>query len=275
VSARRLPPELVDYIIGFIRDNGTLRSCSLVAQAWVRSSRQKMFKDIHISPNNFQRFLELLNSVHCTVHISARHLHIHYPRDITWVMKSVLMPNPLPTVTSLTLSTSSWSDIGSDAVADLSACLPGITDLSVRSVVADGFYLVATMTREFRFLQRLFLSGRIGMIELAPAPPPPLLSHLLVLTLKLGKRSSIEVLRWIMSVETMPLIHTINISPVTKSHFAVIGTLVKRLERSLQHLDIGFCTGRNVTPEGTFFFYDRRPLLTFSFRRLFEPWYLS
>ena len=42
----RLPPEIVDHIIDFVDDHGTLKACSLVAKGWAPRSRVHLFRNV-------------------------------------------------------------------------------------------------------------------------------------------------------------------------------------------------------------------------------------
>src|SRR5258708_3715394 len=57
-----LPQELIDKIIGILAsDVPSLHSCSLVATSWIQPSRRRLFKNILISRDTHQRWLDRIS----------------------------------------------------------------------------------------------------------------------------------------------------------------------------------------------------------------------
>jgi len=54
-----LPPELIDHILEFLRDDReSLAATSLVAKAWTTWSQARIFEPLHLSPTNLQGWLK-------------------------------------------------------------------------------------------------------------------------------------------------------------------------------------------------------------------------
>jgi hypothetical protein len=93
-----LPHELIEQIFGYIKDDGdpkTLRSWSLLAQAWVAPSQRAIFHEVEITSNkDYRRLLfRLRRSAHIQRYIFALAITSFYiPTDMAREL-SPLVPN--------------------------------------------------------------------------------------------------------------------------------------------------------------------------------------
>jgi len=72
-----LPPELIDKIVyNLTSDVQSLHSCSLVAKSWIHPSRRWLFKDVLISGDTHQRWLDRISPTNVEL--------LHHVRSFTY-----------------------------------------------------------------------------------------------------------------------------------------------------------------------------------------------
>jgi hypothetical protein len=74
----KVPPELVDIIIGLLHDDrATLVASALVCRSWLPASRYHLFSEFAVSWKNISDASELVSSPTCTFASTVKHLKLH------------------------------------------------------------------------------------------------------------------------------------------------------------------------------------------------------
>jgi hypothetical protein len=99
---KRLPPELIDMIIGHASE-WELPTCALVCRSWLPASRHHLFSKAFIFQSSFNSIdtdhSEILSSPFCTVSSVIRHLQL----EIEGIKDLHIIARNLPKVTQLSL----------------------------------------------------------------------------------------------------------------------------------------------------------------------------
>ena len=138
-----IPPELIDVIIGFITDRGTLYHCCLVSSLWLPASRQQLFRAINIdSPKR------------CTLFI-ARVLHVENQRPLLRLVRSLkLSDSPTSTIAGEGLSRA--------ILFTLAGQLPALAELTIHANIWHRdipFTTEPLLFSQFSTLHKLVLIG--------------------------------------------------------------------------------------------------------------------
>jgi hypothetical protein len=74
----RLPPEIMDAIIGQLHDDrAALATCALVCRSWVPASRHHLFSKVTIRPGDLSGASDLLSSTSCTITSAVEYLTLN------------------------------------------------------------------------------------------------------------------------------------------------------------------------------------------------------
>lgn len=129
----KIPSEISDIVIDYLHsDRDALAACALVCKEWLPGSRYHLFYTIWVNEQNFQQFLDTLNTPRCFWRRHVRHLHMTGIRryTISWLCDANLAKlSTLEAVDQLSLRNLDGYD--DTQVARLSATLPGVKELRI------------------------------------------------------------------------------------------------------------------------------------------------
>ncbi|KAL0954196.1 hypothetical protein HGRIS_005324 [Hohenbuehelia grisea] len=188
----RLPKELVDAIIDHLHaaDARSFMSLSLVARAWVSSSRLHLFSIVRprIGPDNWKQLAGLLRNPLCTILSSIRRVHLvgFYGRqsvirtNLSWLNKFANKVGQLESVADLRLPFVGLANIATREVSltimtKISQVFPRVQCLHLVRLNFTSFSDVSTAISLFAAVDELHIEGvtfgRTGDIP-ACRPPP-------------------------------------------------------------------------------------------------------
>jgi hypothetical protein len=103
----RLPPELIDTIIGMLRaEQATLATCALVCRSWLPASRHLLFSHVTISPKKYSEIARLSAATR-EITLAVKHLTLEVMEDLGDLCKVICR---LSNVTQLSIHSSIVTD---------------------------------------------------------------------------------------------------------------------------------------------------------------------
>ncbi|KAF5378516.1 hypothetical protein D9615_007155 [Tricholomella constricta] len=221
----RLPHELIDCIIDHLHDDrAALSACCFVCKAWMASSRYHLFKDI------------VLGHEHCDDILA-----LPPPSMFAVAARRLMLTNKdfLPPGIEHFSSINSFYLLGSTPNADMLTRIPllfsRITLLELNKVPFDSFAHMVQLVCALPNLETLTHSMCHWNQEIDQPPAelrlPPRLHTLNILSLRLH-----VFLDWFNALDSLPPLSTVRLSSVGDPHVTSIGTAIKGLGGSLQHL---------------------------------------
>ena len=233
------PQETFDQIIDDLRDDSkALHTCACVCRAWVPSSRAHFPNTVDIDPSRVhsQQFLKLLCSPLLTITPYIQCLNILYnpnsPRTPfegfdKWVFDVLPRLKVLEAVKSLSMVVSPSHSVDYESASPYKGLAKYLNDPVI----------IADVVSSFPVLERLSL-GHVGfhdvLIPSADVHPPSTLRHL--------QANSIiftPILSWFCSIPQIPF-HTVCLTDVPVTEFAIVGQFLRELGASLLHLELRF-----------------------------------
>ncbi|KAG6889273.1 hypothetical protein C0992_005797 [Termitomyces sp. T32_za158] len=222
-----LPSELTDLIIDQLADDrAALNSCSLVNKSWVARSQHHLFSDILLTQNNCDDILVI--SPPSPFSSAARRLMLaelnHLPRGI----------EHFNSVKSFYLTE---AQAGPDTIARIPALFSKITSFELNQVLFKTFENIIELVCSLPCLEifTLFMSP---WIEDFNTPPAHFRLPERLHTLNFVSPRLHIFLEWFNELENLPPISCVRFYGVAESHIHSIGTAIKRLGRTLQHLTL-------------------------------------
>lgn len=236
-DSQYIPQELVDVIIDYLHnDNDTLCTCALVCKRWVPSSR------IHLTVKvgyHSADFLQLLDSPGCTFVPFLCRLRISDERVHCFHLHEVLhLVGRLPALHSIFIYLYHYDATWHEA-PDLFSKLTTITDLSIGGTCFDDPNDLFDLAFSLPSLRSLHLFGSYHLREdqvlstRVPIPKP-------LCNLHLSTNNYTPVLRWLISNDQMPSLHTFRMDGLSWHELASVGLVLGMLGDALQHLELDF-----------------------------------
>ncbi|KAF7377646.1 hypothetical protein MSAN_00187500 [Mycena sanguinolenta] len=248
-----LPQELVDSILDYLEgDPASLRTCSLLARAWVPRSRSYLFESLLINAENILVFRDLLRSPCCTFiphvrSISAERPHRHKNdtcfHEIAQDMRFLRNVRTLELRLSIVVDS---ANVDASFRTGFVAAFPNVTHLILTGYFealapnydsgGEAYYSqpapLIEMICSFPALQSLQIQELSGTVMDPPAsavPPAGLRS------LNLCSSSLVPVLAWLRSFNHLPRINSLTLP--SKFDTSVVRAALQQLD-DLHHLDI-------------------------------------
>ncbi|KAG6828472.1 hypothetical protein H0H92_007838 [Tricholoma furcatifolium] len=220
-----LPDELIDLIIDLLANNeDDLQTCSLVCRSWLTRSRYYLFSDIVLNGKNSGYILDLPQP--SAFAVNARRLLLteqhHFPSSL----------RHFASVTNLYIHNSTLVGVMTPSIP-----LSQIISLELNTVIFEAFadiirILCALPCLEM-FTQYMCLwTSERGIIPAGLQLPERL--H----TLNYVSMNSDLFFGWFGTLNTLPPISTARIYGVAESNMRSVGTAIKRLGSSIQHLTL-------------------------------------
>jgi hypothetical protein len=155
-AIQRLPPELVDAIIGLLHtDPATLATCALVCKSWVPASRYHRFSQLVIRPRPKIEISELLSSTMCTIAPAVQHLKLVMLEGLSSLHD---IASSLPNVMQLTILKSTLQDTHNFSPAALVSLLENLHHLQLINVRFDTPDLLFSLLRHSPQLRSVIFS---------------------------------------------------------------------------------------------------------------------
>ncbi|KAK0482372.1 hypothetical protein IW261DRAFT_1333683 [Armillaria novae-zelandiae] len=229
-----IPAELVDVILGYLRDDSeTLKTCNLVSKYWLQSSRRHSFRVVVTAANQCQ-FIQLCADTNTFIPHTLRNI------------KLVLEPQPeafsrglesfpvLQDTTSLRISFGKWEN----KLSTLSNKFPSITHLGLNKIIFDSLSQVLNFITSFPHLQSLSIRDTSWRDPHEDAIP---VSSLSLTRLTLCDCCQRDIFDWLCSFESIPLIPHIDLGySVRPADTQSIGRYLSHLGEVSQSLSFGF-----------------------------------
>ncbi|KAF7345364.1 hypothetical protein MVEN_01554300 [Mycena venus] len=248
----RLPPEIQGIIVNLLLDDkDTLRTCSLVDQAWLHLSRRHLFASVHLLKDRCESFRLLFHSPRATLAPYISTLSISSPKDADYMKESAsffldLVPYlpSLPALTSLEISSLSWQNASQQCLSSMARCFYNLTELRIHLVEFNDSQQVSVLLSCFQMLEKVSIGATFATEDQASfSIRPPDLCHLRVLRLRLGLHGTgafRDIIPWFIPTNGLPAIRAFSIASLDASLLPVVGSLLRELGSTLEDLDIWF-----------------------------------
>ncbi|KAF5378513.1 hypothetical protein D9615_007150 [Tricholomella constricta] len=233
----RLPHELIDWIIDHLHDDrAALSACCFVCKAWLASSRYHLFKDI------------------CLNYYCDDILALPPPSMFAVAARRLTLSNKkfLPPGIEHFSSINSFYLVVLTPNADMLTRIPllfsRITLLELNQVRFDSFAHMVQLICALPNLETLtqhicsWIHQEVDQ-PLAELRLPPRLHTLNVLSLRHH-----VFLDWFNALDPLPPLSTLRLYNVGEPHVSSMGTAIKRLGGSLQHLTLELCVQNHAGP---------------------------
>ncbi|KAG6889205.1 hypothetical protein C0995_002665 [Termitomyces sp. Mi166 len=222
-----LPSELIDLIIDQVADDRVvLNTCSLISRSWLARSRYHLFSDVLITTKNCK---DILSMPPPSAFSTAAHR----------LMLAELNKFPpgvehFSSVESLYLT---QCNAGPDVISRTPVLFSKITSFELNQVIFETFENIVQLVCSLPHLETftLFMSPWTQESNLPPAHfrLPERLHTLNFVSLRLH-----VFLEWFNKLESLPPISTVRFYGVDEADIHSIGTSIKRLGGTLQHLTL-------------------------------------
>lgn len=270
----RIAAELHDSIIDHLHScKPALYSCSTVCKAWLPTCRYHLFSKVNLRP----AFVEFLrSSPHTATAISP------YISQVTlgggWMREQQAEFNDvisflltLERVDELYLGTWSWDYVSTETTMSLldarASLFQNLTKLAMTHIRFPSFDFLIRFISGFPVLKELSLHNimwEAPKCPLSPLPSPsttnvqasPLLPSRLQ-TLNIFSSSNSPILYWVLTggrlhaatdhEQVVPALRKLVLSDILPTESHLVGSLLRTVGPSLQHLELGFLT-HNASP---------------------------
>ncbi|KAF7345376.1 hypothetical protein MVEN_01555500 [Mycena venus] len=258
-SHRKIQKIIVDLLFD---DKDSLRTCSLVDQAWLHLSRRHLFASVHLLRDRCESFRHLCHSPRATLTPYISTLSINSPKDADYMQESAsffldLVPYlpSLPALTSLEISSLSWQNASQQCLSSMARCFCNLTELRIHLVEFTHSQQLSVLLSCFQMLEKVSIGATFATEDQASSSiPPPKLRHLRVLRLRLGLHGTgafRDIISWFIPTNGLPAIRAFSIASLDASLLPVVGSLLRELGSTLEDLDIWFMTTVTVAELNT------------------------
>ncbi|KAK2462654.1 hypothetical protein APHAL10511_005387 [Amanita phalloides] len=115
VIPERFPFEIVGLFMKELSHcKASLAHCALVSSSWLQLSRGHLFEKVELVPENYGKFLELLQSDHCSISYAVQNLSLvesDFALD-KWIDRAIYeLEKWLPSVVRLRIYGLTWNDL--------------------------------------------------------------------------------------------------------------------------------------------------------------------
>ncbi|KAJ7090724.1 hypothetical protein B0H15DRAFT_243849 [Mycena belliarum] len=244
-AAHDLPSELHDLIIDHMHDdNPALKTCGLVNQAWLRSSRHHLFRGVNVNSQNWKEYLQLAASPLATFPPLVRRLAISDSDHTRYIHDFIPRLPLLPALTHLRISHSTG---GSAALTAFRRSFGNITTLEMHKVEFQCLTEMAAFILCFPRLEQVALSPRFVEEEPAKEPGPPVFPRTLhTVRVRSAARDVRSIISLLHPAGGPPPISALELDVLAPPALAGLGALLRALGTELRALDLAFVY--HVTP---------------------------
>lgn len=252
-SIPAFPPEIIDIITDFLFDDkSTLANMALVCKPFLPSARLHLFDTLIISTYQFWELVEdgvqvsEISDIFASFASLVHHLEFRDHEDNGelqgWIEVFLPCLSLFKGVTILSLPHFGWKT-RVEVRNELFACFSGVLELTI---INGWFPDIVLTTLQFVLLEGLHLDSVTWEFE------DDLLSYHLaqenagifsnLSSLSIGGVDSDTgtILYWLLSLEKMPLLHTLHITTVAFNKLEPAGQLIRTFAPTLKHLTLTF-----------------------------------
>ncbi|KAF8055245.1 hypothetical protein FPV67DRAFT_1544720 [Lyophyllum atratum] len=232
-----LPHELIDYIIDHLHDDrAALCACCLACKAWLACSRYHLFADVLLDYRRFDDIHSLPQP--STFAVATRRLML---------AGTNILPPGIQHFSSITSFYLRVSTPTADMVTQIPLLFSNITLLELNQVTFDSFEQMFQTICRCTALETLTVFAGLWKEESEQLAPglclPPHLHTLNILS------SWLHIfLDWFNTLESLPPLTTMRLCGIGEPHMASVGTAIKSLGNSLQHLTLDLRDHRSTGP---------------------------
>ncbi|KAJ7090722.1 hypothetical protein B0H15DRAFT_799999 [Mycena belliarum] len=244
-AAHDVPSELHDLIIDHMHDdNPALKTCGLVNQAWLCSSRHHLFRGVNVNYQNWEEYLQLAASPLATFPHLVRRLAISDSDHRRYIHDFIARLSVLPALKHLRISDSLG---GSAGLNDLRRLFGNITTLEIHKVEFDYFDEMVAYILCFPRLEQVALSPRFVEEEPAKQPGPLVFPRTLhTVRFRSPAHHMTSLVSLLQPVGGPPPISSLELNVLAPPALGGLGALLRALGTELRALDLAFV--HHVTP---------------------------
>jgi hypothetical protein len=252
-SIPTLPPEIIDIVTDFLFDDkSTLANMTLVCKAFLPSARLHLFDTLIIATYQFWELVEdgvqvsEISDIFASFASLVHHLEFRDHEDDGelqgWM--DVFLPclSLLKSVTILSLRHFGWK-ARVEIRNELFTCFSGVSELTI---ICGWFPDIVLSTLQFPLLEGLHLGfvsweleDNLFSYHLAQENAAAF-SNLSSLSIGGVDSRTERILYWMLSLEKMPLLHTLCITTVAFNKLDLAGQLIRTFAPTLKHLTLTF-----------------------------------
>jgi hypothetical protein len=230
----RLPPELIDEFLGYLRhEKRALKVCSLVCKAWLYPAYRRLFYDTHLYSTTLAAAYGPRSESIAAPFI--RRLHILHCLPSFW-NRTFLSLDDFHSVTSLSLAVLPWDAIQPEIRSTFTNRFIAIVRLELQNVVTTTFSEFAQIICTFRCLEKLILCSTVWYTSNKASSLLRLPQHLHAL--ELDGSDFTEMLEWLCSFGQDLTLRNVCFWNPEGRHCHLINTFLRVLGPSLESFRI-------------------------------------